>query len=148
MSMIILKFKWTMRWLWLSLVWLKWLVYSCDRFILVVIWTCICFSTSTDNGRLPAEMKKNQIEENTKLMDINPSLETKLKINWKPNKDASSFKDYFASTSRGNNLKENRMVAFHNVVNRQISEVQKRIFDAIIRLRLSRTDIVKWVDLS
>ncbi|XP_044499246.1 uncharacterized protein LOC123220742 isoform X3 [Mangifera indica] len=55
--------------------------------------------------------------------------------------DENLVNDYNPSSS--GKLKESQVMPLCNLVNKQISELLKGIFDAIIGLRLSRTDILK-----
>ncbi|XWS13777.1 hypothetical protein CRYUN_Cryun36dG0067400 [Craigia yunnanensis] len=55
-------------------------------------------------------------------------------------------KIYVASSSKENELKENQITPWGNFVNRQVSDMPKAIFDAVRMLRLSRTDILKWMN--
>lgn len=56
--------------------------------------------------------------------------------------DANSMKKYIASSSGENYLKERKTTP----ANIQISDVPKGIFDTIKSLRLSRSDILKWMN--
>ncbi|XP_041007724.1 uncharacterized protein LOC121252232 isoform X3 [Juglans microcarpa x Juglans regia] len=70
--------------------------------------------------------------------------------NWEQNEiitpektgNANSLKKYIASSSGGNYSKEQKIIP----VNGQVSNVPKGIFDAIKSLRLSRSDILKWMN--
>ncbi|XVF38358.1 hypothetical protein REPUB_Repub20aG0094600 [Reevesia pubescens] len=53
---------------------------------------------------------------------------------------------YVASRSKENELKENQITTWGNFVNQQVSDMPKAIFDAVRMLRLSRRDILKWMD--
>ncbi|KAA8527712.1 hypothetical protein F0562_035419 [Nyssa sinensis] len=53
---------------------------------------------------------------------------------------------HITSNSGKNELKENQTISLCNFVNKQISDVPKGMFDAIRRLRLSRMDILKWMN--
>uniref|UniRef100_F6HDZ1 Plus3 domain-containing protein n=1 Tax=Vitis vinifera TaxID=29760 RepID=F6HDZ1_VITVI len=53
---------------------------------------------------------------------------------------------YTASSSGEIESKESQIIPLCNFVNPQISDVPKGIFDAIKRLRLSRGDILKWMN--
>ncbi|GLT78675.1 hypothetical protein SLA2020_502030 [Shorea laevis] len=55
-------------------------------------------------------------------------------------------KKYEASSSRANELKENQITPLCNIISQQASDVPKGIFDAIKILRLSRTDVLKWMN--
>lgn len=55
----------------------------------------------------------------------------------------ASFKKYCSSSSEENRFKENPMTSPSRLVERQISHVPKGILDAVKKLRLSRTDILK-----
>ncbi|KAK8539489.1 hypothetical protein V6N13_104277 [Hibiscus sabdariffa] len=55
-------------------------------------------------------------------------------------------KKYVSSSLKENELKENQMTPWGNMINQQVSDGPKAIFDAVRLLRLSRTDILKWVN--
>ncbi|XP_050239491.1 uncharacterized protein LOC126688729 isoform X5 [Quercus robur] len=72
-------------------------------------------------------------------------------FNWKPNEmiapeeigsNANSLKKYIASSPVENYSKENQIMP----INRKLSDVPKGIFNAIKSLRLSRSDILKWMN--
>nr|XP_023915907.1 uncharacterized protein LOC112027474 isoform X2 [Quercus suber] len=72
-------------------------------------------------------------------------------FNWKPNEmiaaeeigsNANSLKKYSASSPVENYSKENQIMP----INRKLSDVPKGIFNAIKSLRLSRSDILKWMN--
>ncbi|KAK4586198.1 hypothetical protein RGQ29_023408 [Quercus rubra] len=71
-------------------------------------------------------------------------------FNWKPNEmiahevgsNANSLKKYIASSSVENYSKENQIMP----INRKLSDVPKGIFNAMKSLRLSRSDILKWMN--
>ncbi|KAG2728041.1 hypothetical protein I3843_01G182700 [Carya illinoinensis] len=70
--------------------------------------------------------------------------------NWKQNEtitpektgNANSLTKYIASSFGGNYSKEQKIIP----VNGQVSDVPKGIFDAIKSLRLSRSDILEWMN--
>ncbi|KAH0993902.1 hypothetical protein GBA52_005385 [Prunus armeniaca] len=77
-------------------------------------------------------------------------IEADLNLSWKTNKmivskkmrsHPNSIKEY-SSSSPG----ENKLMPLAKFVNAQISDVPKVIFDSVRRLRLSRTDVVKWMN--
>ncbi|XP_044484169.1 uncharacterized protein LOC123210061 isoform X2 [Mangifera indica] len=90
------------------------------------------------------------------LCDQNdPRTEADADVQWKMTEVATSDRmiskvnlvnDYLPSSSGAKKLKENQIVLLCNLVNKQISEVPKGIIDAIKGLRLSRTDILKWMN--
>uniref|UniRef100_A0A5B7ARA4 Plus3 domain-containing protein n=1 Tax=Davidia involucrata TaxID=16924 RepID=A0A5B7ARA4_DAVIN len=53
---------------------------------------------------------------------------------------------YISSSSRDNKLEETQITPLCNSVNKQISDVPEGMFDAIRKLRLSRMDILKWMN--
>ncbi|KAK8495767.1 hypothetical protein V6N12_024996 [Hibiscus sabdariffa] len=55
-------------------------------------------------------------------------------------------KKYLSSSLKENELKENQMTPWGNTINQQVSDGPKAIFDSVRLLRLSRTDILKWVN--
>uniref|UniRef100_A0A5B7AT75 CCHC-type domain-containing protein n=1 Tax=Davidia involucrata TaxID=16924 RepID=A0A5B7AT75_DAVIN len=80
-----------------------------------------------------------------------PQMDTDFSPNLKWNGIVTSGKrisnlKHIASNSGKNELKENRTTSLCNFVNKQISDVPKGMFDAIRRLRLSRADILKWMN--
>ncbi|TKY71137.1 small subunit ribosomal protein S15e [Spatholobus suberectus] len=58
----------------------------------------------------------------------------------------ASFKKYCGSSSEENKFRENPVTSPSKLAERQISHVPKEIFDAVKKLRLSRTDILKWIN--
>ncbi|XWS08855.1 hypothetical protein CRYUN_Cryun40dG0036100 [Craigia yunnanensis] len=60
--------------------------------------------------------------------------------------NTNTRKIYVASSSKENELKENQIITWGNFVNQQVSDMPKAIFDAVRMLRLSRTDILKWMN--
>ncbi|XVF28684.1 hypothetical protein REPUB_Repub15cG0051300 [Reevesia pubescens] len=60
--------------------------------------------------------------------------------------NTSASKKYVASSSKENELKENQITPWANFFNQQVSDMPKAIFDAVRMLRLSRTDILKWMN--
>ncbi|KAJ7954773.1 Zinc finger, CCHC-type [Quillaja saponaria] len=88
--------------------------------------------------------------------EIEPKLEGDLNLKWKskkiikPNKidTSASIKKCTVAGSAENTLKENHITSSCNSIERQISDVPKGIFDAIRKLRLSRTAILKWINSS
>ncbi|XP_022722977.1 uncharacterized protein LOC111280085 [Durio zibethinus] len=58
----------------------------------------------------------------------------------------NASKKYVASSSKENELKENQITPWGDFINQQVSDMPKAIFDAVRMLRLSRTDILKWMD--
>ncbi|KAK7253143.1 hypothetical protein RIF29_37605 [Crotalaria pallida] len=58
----------------------------------------------------------------------------------------ASFKKYCSSSSDENKFKENPLTSPSILAERHISHVPKGIFDAVQKLRLSRTDILKWIN--
>ncbi|KAF3952474.1 hypothetical protein CMV_021971 [Castanea mollissima] len=72
-------------------------------------------------------------------------------FSWKPNEfiapeeigsNANSLKKYIASSPVENYSKENQIMS----INRKLSDVPKGIFNAVKSLRLSRSDILKWMN--
>ncbi|XVF62958.1 hypothetical protein PTKIN_Ptkin09bG0050800 [Pterospermum kingtungense] len=59
--------------------------------------------------------------------------------------NTNANKKYVASSSKENELKENQITPWGNFINQQVSDMPKAIFDAVRMLRLSRTDILKWM---
>ncbi|XVE65900.1 hypothetical protein DITRI_Ditri08aG0037100 [Diplodiscus trichospermus] len=55
-------------------------------------------------------------------------------------------KECVASSSKENELKESQITCWDNFDNQQISGMPKAIFKAVRMLRLSRTDILKWMN--
>ncbi|GLU08105.1 hypothetical protein SLE2022_250300 [Rubroshorea leprosula] len=51
-----------------------------------------------------------------------------------------------ASSSGANKSKENQITSLFNFISQQVSDVPKEIFDAIKLLRLSRMDVLKWMN--
>ncbi|KAJ4722604.1 Zinc finger, CCHC-type [Melia azedarach] len=118
----------------------------------------------------PIEMQLHRRnEESAKLLDGNKCLaqaasihnvcdennSTDLEINHQLNQVASSdrmicsatsVKDYIASGSEEKKLKGTQTTPFGIFIHRHVSEVPRQIFDFIKRLRLSRTDILKWIN--
>ncbi|KAJ6689295.1 hypothetical protein OIU85_005674 [Salix viminalis] len=64
----------------------------------------------------------------------------------KTNMNMKPFEKDTASSSGGKKLKENPVMPLSNFITRQISDVPNGIFDAVKRLRLSRTIILKWTN--
>ncbi|KAJ7979926.1 Zinc finger, CCHC-type [Quillaja saponaria] len=58
----------------------------------------------------------------------------------------ASIKKCIAAVSAENMLKENHVTSSCNFMKRQMSDVPRGIFDAIRKLRLSRTDVLKWIN--
>ncbi|XP_048333265.2 uncharacterized protein LOC107422836 isoform X2 [Ziziphus jujuba] len=58
----------------------------------------------------------------------------------------SSDKNQIALGSGENKFKENQIMPLSNIVNTQNLDVPRGLFDAVKRLRLSRTDILKWMN--
>ncbi|KAG8658631.1 uncharacterized protein LOC110611301 isoform X2 [Manihot esculenta] len=82
-------------------------------------------------------------------------MEKDLNLAWKLNEAANSGEmklnaklvgKEIASSSREKKLKENLVAPLYESSNSQISDVPNGIFDAIRKLRLSRTDILKWMN--
>ncbi|XP_015573439.2 uncharacterized protein LOC8280168 isoform X2 [Ricinus communis] len=76
---------------------------------------------------------------------------------WKSNEAATSgkmklnirlFEKNISSTSREKELKENQIIPLYGFVNGLISDVPNGIFDAVRSLRLTRTNILKWMNSS
>ncbi|KAF6173472.1 hypothetical protein GIB67_027167 [Kingdonia uniflora] len=82
-------------------------------------------------GTLKKYFSENDLDQKTSTMS--PLREVILK----GKKTASSFFE--------NELKENQVTAFCNYVKRHVPAVPRGTFEAINRLRLSRTDILKWM---
>ncbi|XWS39240.1 hypothetical protein CRYUN_Cryun18bG0033600 [Craigia yunnanensis] len=55
-------------------------------------------------------------------------------------------KKYVASNSKDNELKENQITPWGNFDDQQVLDMPKAIFKAVRMLRLSRTDILKWMN--
>ncbi|KAJ6318699.1 hypothetical protein OIU76_014121 [Salix suchowensis] len=64
----------------------------------------------------------------------------------KTNMNMKPFEKDTASSSGGKKLKENLVMPLSNFITPQISDVPNGIFDAVKRLRLSRTIILKWTN--
>ncbi|XP_031272328.1 uncharacterized protein LOC116130767 [Pistacia vera] len=146
----------------------------CIRCFQLNHWAVACPNASSSvQNQLECGMQFNKKnEESTKLLDSNrspfqacgahtvcdrndPRIETdpdiKLKMTIVATSDrmitnANLVEDYIPSSSGGNKLKENQIMPLCNLVNNQISEVPKGIFDVIKGLRLSRSDILKWMN--
>ncbi|CAL0332068.1 unnamed protein product [Lupinus luteus] len=58
----------------------------------------------------------------------------------------ASFKKYCSASSEENKFKEDPGTSPSKLAERQVSQVPQRISDAVKRLRLSRTDILKWIN--
>ncbi|KAE9606476.1 hypothetical protein Lal_00013960 [Lupinus albus] len=58
----------------------------------------------------------------------------------------ASFKKYCSASSKENKFKEDPGTSPSKLAERQVSQVPQRISDAVKRLRLSRTDILKWIN--
>lgn len=56
------------------------------------------------------------------------------------------IKEVFGSSSMEYRLKGSSMTSPYGFIGRQISDRTKRIFDAVKKLRLSRTEILKWIN--
>ncbi|XVE81760.1 hypothetical protein DITRI_Ditri15bG0091500 [Diplodiscus trichospermus] len=66
---------------------------------------------------------------------------------YKIRSNSHTSKEYVASSSKENELKENQITSWGNSLNhQQISDTPKAIFDAVRMIRLSRTDILKWMN--
>ncbi|PON53245.1 Zinc finger, CCHC-type domain containing protein [Parasponia andersonii] len=61
-------------------------------------------------------------------------------------KKGRSCKKYISTSSGENMLKENQIIPFSNVVSKLNSDVPKALFDAVRVLRLSRTNLLKWMN--
>ncbi|XP_058001127.1 uncharacterized protein LOC110673214 isoform X2 [Hevea brasiliensis] len=115
----------------------------------------------------PSKMEFNaRNEDNTRIKDTtagplavcdrnDSAMEKNLNLTWKLNEAVNSGKiklnvkfvgKEIASSSREKKLKENLLAPLCESGKGQISEVPKGIFDAIRKLRLSRTDILKWTN--
>ncbi|KAK7308870.1 hypothetical protein RJT34_05173 [Clitoria ternatea] len=57
-----------------------------------------------------------------------------------------SLKKHSGSSSEENKFKQNPVTSPSRLAERQISLLPKEIFDAVRKLRLSRTDILKWIN--
>ncbi|XP_009378797.2 uncharacterized protein LOC103967246 isoform X1 [Pyrus x bretschneideri] len=82
-------------------------------------------------------------------------METDINMSWKDNAMGAPKKRAYrsnsvvkcsASSSVENKYKENQMMPLSKLVNTQISNVPKGIVESVKRLRLSRTDVLKWMD--
>ncbi|XP_021640426.1 uncharacterized protein LOC110635415 isoform X2 [Hevea brasiliensis] len=114
------------------------------------------YDASLVNQCGPSKMQLNvSIEDNPKLRDIaagpltvcdrnDSGMEKDLNLTQKWN--VEFFGKEIASSSREKKLKENLMEPLYELVNDEISDVPKGIFDAIRRLHLLRTDILKWTN--
>ncbi|KAK2647191.1 hypothetical protein Ddye_022386 [Dipteronia dyeriana] len=149
------------------------LPYLCIRCYQLDHWAVACpHATSRDRNQseygaslgdhsTPNEMQLDKRNSgSTKLLDSNKSLlqaagstHSVHEISWKMNDgatstrmayDANPVKDYIASSSGENKLKDSQSTLSCKFVCRQISEAPKGIFEFIKKLRLSRTDILKW----
>lgn len=123
---------------------------------------------SLDNPWCPSEVQLNaRNEENAKLQIGKGSqfhvavantschgddLRIETDFSWKVNERvvckekrpcASSAKKHIASESGENKLKENQIMPLSHVLNTQIADAPRGLFDAVKRLRLPRTDILK-----
>ncbi|KAK9288319.1 hypothetical protein L1049_016770 [Liquidambar formosana] len=112
------------------------------------------------NGRSPKllENKESQSEvtgTHTVCDRKIPGMDTILKLNqkWRGTltsdkmvSNSNPVKNQIASSSGECDSKENQIIPLCNFVNQQISDVPKGIFDVIKRLRLSRTNILKWMN--
>ncbi|CAJ1926230.1 unnamed protein product [Sphenostylis stenocarpa] len=58
----------------------------------------------------------------------------------------ASFKKYCGSSSEEYNCRENPITTPSKLAEKQTSHLPKKIFDAVEKLRLSRTDILKWIN--
>ncbi|XP_027362266.1 uncharacterized protein LOC113869928 isoform X4 [Abrus precatorius] len=58
----------------------------------------------------------------------------------------ASFKKYCSSSSEEKKFKENPVASPTRLAEKKTSHVPKEIFDAVKKLRLSRTDILKWIN--
>ncbi|XP_019422004.1 PREDICTED: uncharacterized protein LOC109331759 isoform X2 [Lupinus angustifolius] len=58
----------------------------------------------------------------------------------------ASLKKYCSASSEENKFKEDPGTSPSKLAERQVSQVPQRISDAVKRLRLSRTDILKWIN--
>lgn len=80
-----------------------------------------------------------QVAEVHSLLDRNDSgIRASLKLN--------STEKLVASSSGKNKLRGNEIVPLSKYITRESSDVPKGIFDAVRMLRLSRTDILKWMN--
>lgn len=84
-----------------------------------------------------------------------PPTDTDLKLNLELNglftsdnaiSNSIPVKNHIALGSRENESKEIQITRLCKFVNQQISDVPKGLFDAIKKLRLSRADILKWMN--
>ncbi|KAF2313940.1 hypothetical protein GH714_020749 [Hevea brasiliensis] len=114
------------------------------------------YDASLVNQCGPSKMQLNvSIEDNPKLRDIaagpltvcdrnDSGMEKDLNLTQKWN--VEFFGKEIASSSREKKLKENLMEPLYELVNDEISDVPKGIFDAIRRLHLLRTDILNLLE--
>ncbi|KAM5553007.1 hypothetical protein ABKV19_025307 [Rosa sericea] len=80
-------------------------------------------------------------------------VETDLNLSWKSNAaskkmrhSSNSVKRYSASSSGQNKIKQKPVIPLSQFVNIPVTDVPKGISDSVKRLRLSRTDVLKWMD--
>ncbi|XP_040374096.1 uncharacterized protein LOC112196794 [Rosa chinensis] len=80
-------------------------------------------------------------------------VETDLNLSWKSNSaskkmrhSSNSVKRYSASSSGQNKIKQKPVIPLSQFVNIPVTDVPKGISDSVKRLRLSRTDVLKWMD--
>ncbi|KAL5182119.1 hypothetical protein HKD37_01G002850 [Glycine soja] len=76
-----------------------------------------------------------------------------INLKWKSNEIIThkvgcnaSFKKYRGLSSEENKFRENPTLSPSKLAERQISQVPKEIFEAVKKLQLSRTDILKWIN--
>ncbi|XP_061990379.1 uncharacterized protein LOC133708848 isoform X7 [Rosa rugosa] len=80
-------------------------------------------------------------------------LQTDLNLSWKSNSaskkmrhSSNSVKRYSASSSGQTKIKQKSVIPLSQFVNIPVTDVPKGISDSVKRLRLSRTDVLKWMD--
>ncbi|KAM1439303.1 hypothetical protein ACFX13_012878 [Malus domestica] len=115
------------------------------------------------NSRIDGDMKlltgkESQFEASVAHTCFNEDtsrMETGINMSWNANDTRASKKIAYrsnsvmqnsASSSVENKLKENQIMPSSQFVNTQIPNIPKGIIDSVKRLRLSRTDVQKWMD--
>lgn len=98
-------------------------------------------------NQFPASVDDQLCDEDDSRVDTDLNLSWKSKIASKKMRHSSnSVKRYSASTSGQTKLKERQVMPSSQFVNMPVSDVPKGVFDSVKRLRLSRTDVLKWMD--
>ncbi|XP_050374002.1 uncharacterized protein LOC126791572 isoform X2 [Argentina anserina] len=117
----------------------------------------VSYCCSPSQTKLDAEGNMKQIigKDGGSLASVDQDdsrLQRDLNLSWKSNvaskkmrHSSNSVKIYSASSSGKNNSKEKQVIPLSQFFQMPVKDVPKGISDSIKRLRLSRTDVLKWM---